>query len=70
MPLAIVNAGEIVKVIKVLLDEKTKKHLESLGITIGSEITVVSSNNGNLIVDVKGTRLGLSKSVALKILVA
>ena len=70
MPIAMINAGETVKIIKVLLDDKTKKHLESLGILVGAEIKVISKNGGDLVVEVKGTRLGLSRSVTSKILVA
>lgn len=70
MPIAMCSNGQNVKVIKMLIDEKTKKHLEDLGITIGSLVQVVSSDGGNIIIEAKGTRLALSKNVALKILVA
>ena len=70
MPLAMVNNGEKVKITKILLDDKTKKHLESLGITIGSELLVISSTSGDVVIEVKGSRLALSRSVSLKILVA
>ena len=70
MPIAMCSNGQTVKVIRMLIDEKTKKHLEDLGITIGSIVQVVSSDGGNTIIEAKGTRLALSKNVALKILVA
>ena len=38
MPVVIAPIGKPLKVIKILTDEKTKKHLESLGITINSEL--------------------------------
>lgn len=58
------------KVIKILVDDRTKKHLESLGITINSTIKLVSASGGNVICIVKDGRLALDKSIATKILVA
>ncbi len=58
------------KVVKILLDEKNKKHLESLGILVNSKVTVVSSMNGGVILIVKDGRLALDRSIASKILVA
>ncbi len=58
------------KIKKVIVDDKLKKHLQSLGITIDSEIKVIDNVNGNLIIVVKGVRLALDKGIAGKILVA
>ncbi|MBR0294464.1 MAG: ferrous iron transport protein A [Bacilli bacterium] len=70
MPIVIAPLNTNLKIVKVLLDDKTKKHLESLGITIGGSLSIVSSNGGNVIVIVKGVRLALNRDVASKILVA
>ena len=70
MPIAMCSIRQTVKVIRMLIDEKTKKHLEDLGVTIGADVQVVSSDGGNIIIEAKGTRLALSKNIALKILVA
>ena len=70
MPIVIAPLNTNLKIVKVLLDDKTKKHLESLGITIGGSLSIVSSNGGNVIVIVKGVRLALNRDVAYKILVA
>lgn len=56
------------KVIKILADEKTKKHLENLGITIDSELRVLNSG-ASVIVLVKDTRLALDSGLASKIFV-
>lgn len=69
MPLIIAPANQILTVIKILLDDKTKKHLESLGITIDSSITLLESNGGNVIISVKNGRLALDRDLAMKILV-
>ncbi|MCR5786901.1 MAG: ferrous iron transport protein A [Acholeplasmatales bacterium] len=69
MPLIIAPLNQELKIIKILTDEKTKKHLESLGITINSTLKVVG-NTGNIIVSVKEGRLALDKGLATKIIVA
>ena len=70
MPLVLAPTDVDLKVIKILVDDKTKKHLESLGITINSIIKLVSTSGGNVICIVKDGRLALDKSIATKILVA
>lgn len=70
MPIVFAPQGENLRVIRVLADEKTKKHLESLGITVGSQLTVLSVSGGSIIVMVRDSRLALDKGVATKILVA
>lgn len=70
MPIVFAPQGEELRVIKILTDEKTKKHLENLGITIGSELIVTSVSGGSVIVSVRDCRLALDRGVATKILVA
>ena len=70
MPIALAQINQELKVIKVLADDKTKKHLESLGILVNSSLTIVSSVNGGVVVAVKEGRLALDRSIASKILVA
>ena len=70
MPIALAPLNTEMKVVKVLVDDKTKKRLESLGILPNASITVVSSVNGGVVVAVKEGRLALDRSVASKILVA
>ena len=48
MPLVVAPVGKDVRVVKILADEKTKKHLENLGITIDSVIRVISASGGIL----------------------
>ena len=69
MPLIIAPLNVVLKVIKILLDDKTKKHLESLGITIDSEIKVLECSGGSVIIAVKDGRLALDSNIATKILV-
>lgn len=70
MPLFIAPLDCDLKIIKVLVDGKTKKHLESLGITINSTIRVLSSSGGNIICVVKDGRMALDNDIASRIIVA
>lgn len=70
MPIAIAPSNQELVVRKIGAEEKTKKHLQELGITVGSTITLISSTGGNVIVVVKEGRLCLDKNLASKILVA
>ena len=70
MPIGLAPLNTEMKVVKILVDEKTKKHLESLGILVNSQITVISSVNGGVVIAVKEGRLALDRSIASKILVA
>lgn len=70
MPLLIAPMNKMLKIKKLFIEEKLKKHLESLGITINSEISVIDNVNGNLVVIVKNTRLAIDRDIASKILVA
>lgn len=70
MPIALAPINQELKVVKVLADDRTKKHLESLGILVNSSLTIISSVNGGVVVAVKEGRLALDRSIASKILVA
>ena len=69
MPLTMATCGEPNTVKRVGGKEETKKFLENLGFVAGSEVTVVSTVSGNLIVNVKDSRIALDKDMAMKILV-
>jgi ferrous iron transport protein A len=70
MPIGLAPLNTEMKVVKILVDDKTKKHLESLGILVNSLITVISSVNGGVVIAIKEGRLALDRSIASKILVA
>ena len=69
MPLTMATCGEPNTVKRVGGKEETKKFLENLGFVAGSGVTVVSTVSGNLIVNVKDSRVALGKDMAMKILV-
>lgn len=70
MPLVFAPTGRDLRVVKILTDDKTKKHLESLGITIDSMLNIISQSGGSVICIIKDGRLALDKNIATKILVA
>ena len=69
MPLTMAKCGEPNTIKRVGGKEETKKFLEYLGFVTGCEVTVVSTVSGNLIVNVKDSRVALGKDMANKILV-
>ncbi len=70
MPIMLAPINEEVRVIKILANEKVKKHLESLGILVNAKLVVLSSVNGGVVVVIKNGRLALDHDIASKILVA
>lgn len=53
MPLIFAPIGRELRIVKILTDEKTKKHLESLGITIDSNVSIISQSGGSVICHIK-----------------
>lgn len=69
MPLTLANAGEENIIKKVGGNPDTRKFLENLGFAAGSAVTVVSEISGNVIVNVKDSRVAVSKEMAQKIMI-
>ncbi len=69
MPLTLAKMGEHNSIKRVGGREKTVRFLESLGFVVGGNIMVVSENNGDLIVNVKDSRVAISREMANRIIV-
>lgn len=69
MPLTMANAGEVNLIKKVGGNEKIRRFLESLGFVAGADVTVVAVNHGNVIVNIKESRVAISREMANKIMV-
>ncbi len=69
MPLTMAKAGEKNTIKKIGGKEDVRRFLETLGFVVGSDVTVVSENNGNVIVNIKESRVAISKEMANKIMV-
>ncbi len=69
MPLTMASTGEESMIRKVGGCPETRKFLESLGFVVGGMVTIVSEISGNLIVNVKESRVAVSKEMAAKIMI-
>ena len=70
LPLAFAKAGDEVMVAKIGGNNEAKQHLEDLGFVVGARIKVISaSGNGNIIVNLKESRLAITSEMAQKVMV-
>ncbi len=69
MPLSMVKPGEANVIRRIGGKEETKRFLENLGFVIGGNVEVISEISGNLIVNVKQSRVAIGKDMANKIMV-
>ncbi len=69
MPLTMAKTGEVNTIKKVGGKEETRRFLENLGFVAGGSVTVVSATGGNMIVNVKESRVAINKDMANKIMV-
>ncbi len=69
MPLILANQGEESIIKKVGGRPEVRAHLENLGFVPGGRVTVISAIAGNLIVNVKESRIAVSKEMASKIMI-
>ena len=67
IPLIYAQEDANVTIKKVSADEKTKRHLENLGVLVGAQINLVSIHKRNEILKVKDGRLALNQSLSTKI---
>lgn len=69
MPLTLCKENSIVKVIKIIGSEESKKRIQELGFVPDSELKIIINNYGELLVEIKGTRIAICKNIASKILI-
>ena len=69
MPLLSANVGESYTITRIGGTAEVRKHLEDLGFAVGGTVTIISEMSGNLIVNVKETRVAVSRELAMKIMV-
>lgn len=69
MPLTMAQAGVPVRIKRVGGRQDTRNFLETLGFITGGVVTVVSEISGNLILNVRDSRIALGKDMARKIIV-
>ena len=69
MPLALATVGEENIIRKICGKTEVRQHLENLGFVMGSVVTVITSMGGNIIVNVKDSRVAISREMAGKIMI-
>ena len=69
MPLTMAKTGETVTIRKISGKDEVRQHLAELGFVVDSDVTVVSEIGGNLIVQVKDSRIALDKAMANRIMI-
>ncbi len=69
MPVTLANVGEEMMIKKVGGNPDTRRFLENLGFVVGGSVTVVNELGGNVILNVKDSRVAVSREMATKIMV-
>lgn len=69
MPLSLATVGESNIIKKIGGKPEVRKHLENLGFVVGGNVHIVSTLGGNVIVNVKETRVAISEEMAQKIMI-
>ena len=69
MPLTLDDTGETYVIKRIGGKPEVKKHLENLGFVIGSNVSVINTIGGNIIVKVKEARVAISQEMAQKIMI-
>lgn len=69
MPLTMAKTGERNSIKKVGGKAETKQHLENLGFVAGAHVTIITEISGNVIVNIKESRVAISQEMASKIMV-
>ncbi|SFE80056.1 FeoA family protein [Peptostreptococcus sp. D1] len=70
MNLALAPIGVQMKIVKVKIKDEQKKQLANMGFIEDAVVSVVSSNSGNLIVNIKDSRVGIGIDISQKIMVS
>lgn len=69
MPLTLAEPGEDNIIRHIGGDPEVKRHLENLGFVVGGNVKILSRIGGNVIVNVKETRVAIDEKMAQKIMV-
>ena len=69
MPLVMGDSGHAYEIKKIGGNDEVRTHLASMGFVPGTRVTLVSVNNGSVIVNVKNVRVGISDVLARRIMI-
>lgn len=70
MPLNLAEIGEENSIRKIGGNQEVRQHLENLGFVVGGSVTIINSLGGNVIVNIKNSRVAVSREMAAKIMVS
>lgn len=69
MPLGMANRGERITIRRITGRDEVRQHLAELGFVVGEDVTLVNKTGGNLIVQVKESRIALNEGMANRIMI-
>lgn len=69
MPLTMAKTGETVTIRKITGRDEVRQHLAELGFVVDSDVTVVNEAAGNLILQVKDSRIALDRTMANRVMI-
>ena len=69
MPLTMAKAGETVTIKKITGKDEIRQHLAELGFVVDESVTVISEMAGNLILQVKDSRVAVDRTMANRIMI-
>ena len=69
MPLVFAPTNTNLTIVKIVADDKLKKHLESLGILVDGDIVVLNTTGGSVVCKIKDGRIALDSDISTKIFV-
>ena len=69
LPLSMAGAGTTQIIAKITGKDEVRRHIAELGLVVGEEVTVMNSLGGNLILQVKDSRIALDRALCTRIMV-
>lgn len=69
MPLTMAKSGETVIIKKITGRDQVRQHLAELGLVVNEAVTIVNEMRGNLILQVKDSRIAIDKGMATRIMI-
>ena len=68
MPLTFASVCQTAVIQRITGKDDVRQHLAELGFVAGEKVTIISSNGGNLILNIKGSRIALDASMAQRVM--
>ena len=69
LPLSMAAEGDSLEIVRITGRDELRRHLAELGLVTGEHVTVVNSIAGNLILQVKDSRIALDRALCNRIMV-